>query len=314
MSGAVKGILRNGWEVSGEPGAIQSAGKDYEINLGQWSCGKCTDTLASDGTSIDGELTLDKKSYVKELKKLQVELSHMQDWVKDTGYRAIIVFEGRDAAGKGGVIKAMTQRVSPRVFRVVALPAPSDREKTQIYGQRFIQHFPSAGEIVIFDRSWYNRAGVEVVMGFCTPEQRDRFLKTTPAFERNLVDNGIKLVKYWMEVSPKEQKKRFESRIEESMKNWKLSPMDLESRRRWYPYSRARDLMFDATDTEDCPWTVVNNTDKHKGRLNCISHLLEQIPYEVDKPESLEMPPRDTEQAYDDQAPMKERTYVPDRY
>jgi len=257
---------------------------------------------------------MDKKTYEHELKKLQVKLSHMHDWVKDTGYRAIVVFEGRDAAGKGGVIKAITQRVSPRVFRVVALPAPSDREKTQIYGQRYIQNFPCAGEIVIFDRSWYNRAGVEVVMGFCTPEQRDRFLQTTPAFERNLVDNGIKLLKYWLEVSPKEQKKRFEDRIEESMKNWKLSPMDLESRRRWYQYSKARDLMFNATDTEDCPWTVVNNTDKRKGRLNCISHLLGQIPYEVDKPESLEMPSRDTEKAYDDQAPMKNRTYVPDRY
>jgi polyphosphate kinase 2 len=257
---------------------------------------------------------MDKKTYANELKKLQVELSHMQDWVKDTGYRAIIVFEGRDAAGKGGVIKAITQRVSPRVFRVVALPAPSDREKTQIYAQRYIQQFPSAGEIVIFDRSWYNRAGVEVVMGFCTTEQRDRFLETCPAFERNLVENDIKLLKYWLEVSPKEQKKRFEDRIEESVKNWKLSPMDLESRSRWYQYSRARDLMFDATDTEECPWSVVNNTDKRKGRLNCIAHLLNQIPYAVDEPVSLALPLRDKEQAYDDQAPMKERTYVPDRY
>ena len=257
---------------------------------------------------------MDKKTYEHELKKLQVNLSHMQDWVKDTGYRAIVVFEGRDAAGKGGVIKAITQRVSPRVFRVVALPAPSDREKTQIYGQRYIQQFPCAGEIVIFDRSWYNRAGVELVMGFCTPEQHARFLKTTPAFERNLVDNGIKLLKYWLEVSPKEQKKRFEDRIDEAIKNWKLSPMDLESRRRWYQYSRARDLMFDATDTEECPWNVVDNTDKRVGRLNCIAHLLDQIPYEIDEPESLTLPPRDKEQAYDDRAPMKERTYVPERY
>jgi polyphosphate kinase 2 len=258
--------------------------------------------------------TVNKNTYVKELKKLQVELSHMQDWVKDTGYRAIVVFEGRDAAGKGGVIKAITQRVSPRVFRVVALPAPSDREKTQIYAQRYIRQFPSAGEIVIFDRSWYNRAGVEIVMGFCTPEQRDRFLETCPAFERNLVENDVKLLKYWLEVSPGEQKKRFESRIEESVKNWKLSPMDLESRRRWFQYSRARDLMFDATDTRDCPWTVVDNTDKRRGRLNCIAHLLDQIPYQIDEPESVKLPSRDKEQAYDDRAPMKKRSYVPERY
>lgn len=253
-----------------------------------------------------------KSNYEKKLRELQLELTHVQEWVVQTGYRAIVVFEGRDAAGKGGVIKAITQRVSPRVFRVVALPAPSDREKTQIYGQRYIQHFPAAGEIVIFDRSWYNRAGVEIVMGFCTPEQRDRFLRTTPGFEKNLKDDGVKLFKYWLEVSHQEQKKRFEDRIKDPAKNWKLSPMDLESRLRWYDYSRARDAMMDATDTEESPWHIVNNTDKRKGRLNCIAHLLSQIPYEPAEPQQIELPRRPKDGRYDDSAPMKQRKYVPD--
>ena len=257
---------------------------------------------------------MNKKTYAEELYRLQIELTYLQDWVKKTGYRAIVVFEGRDAAGKGGVIKAITARVSPRVFHVVALPKPSDRERTQFYLQRYIRHFPAAGEIVIFDRSWYNRAGVETVMGFCTSEQTDRFLKTTPPFEHHLVGNGIQLIKYWLEVSPEEQGKRFADRIDRPEKNWKLSPIDFASRSKWYDYSRARDRMLDATDTEIAPWHIVNNTNKRKGRLNCIAHLLDQIPYEKEPPEPMSLPPRSTEGAYDDKATMKNRKYVPERF
>ena len=255
-----------------------------------------------------------KKEYEKQLKKLQLELTHMQEWVVRTGYKAIIVFEGRDAAGKGGVIKAITAKVSPRVFRVVALPAPSDREKTQIYSQRYITQFPAAGEIVVFDRSWYNRAGVEVVMGFCTPEQRDQFLLTCPGFEEELIDEGVDLLKYWLEVSAQEQEKRFEDRINDPSKNWKLSPMDFESRSRWYDYSLARDKMFEATDTDKAPWHIVNNTDKRRGRLNCIKHLLDQIPYETVDAEPISLPDRSTKSEYDDSAPMKTRRYVPEHF
>ena len=252
-----------------------------------------------------------KKRYEKELRRLQLELTRLQEWVVDTRYKAIVVFEGRDAAGKGGVIKAITERVSPRVFRVVALPAPSDREKTQIYSQRYISQFPAGGEIVIFDRSWYNRAGVETVMGFCTPAERDNFLATTPDFERELISEGVDLFKYWLEVSNEEQEKRFQDRINDPSKNWKLSPMDLESRRRWYDYSLARDAMMDATDTEDAPWHIVNNTEKRLGRLNCISHLLSQVPYQSKAQKSVELPERSTKNAYDDEATMKDRRYVP---
>jgi polyphosphate kinase 2 len=257
---------------------------------------------------------LKKIEYEKKLRTLQVELTQMQAWVTQTGYRAIVIFEGRDAAGKGGVIKAISQRVSPRVFRVVALPAPSDREKSQLYIQRYMQHFPAAGEIVIFDRSWYNRAGVEVVMGFCSPQQRDEFLQACPLFEREFISGNMKLIKYWLEVSPKEQRKRFEDRVTETAKNWKLSGMDLESRRRWYDYSRARDAMLDATDTTESPWHIVNNTDKRRGRLNCISHFLSQIPYEIIESEAVELPERSKKSEYDDHAPMKKRRYVPDSY
>jgi len=238
----------------------------------------------------------------------------MQAWVTQTGYRAIVIFEGRDAAGKGGVIKALSQRVSPRVFRVVALPAPSDREKSQLYIQRYIRHFPAAGEIIIFDRSWYNRAGVEVVMGFCQPEERDGFLKVVPRFERELLSDGINLIKYWLEVSPEEQRKRFEARVSDPAKNWKLSGMDLESRRRWYDYSLARDAMLAATDTEEVPWHIVNNTKKREGRLNCISHLLSMIPYETFETEAVRLPARSKEFEYDDRAPMTGRKYIPNRF
>src|SRR5437667_3398153 len=227
----------------------------------------------------NGESKLKRKKYEKELRRLQAELCRLQEWVKHKGLRIIIVFEGRDGAGKGGTIRAITERVSPRVFRLVALPAPSDREKSQMYVQRYMQHFPAAGEIVIFDRSWYNRAGVEYVMGFCTDEQHRRFLKLCPEIEKYMVDAGIILIKYWMEVGKKEQQRRFEARIKDPLRQWKLSPMDLESFRRWYEYSSARDKMLEATDTKHAPWHIVRSDDKKKARLNCISHLLSMIPY-----------------------------------
>jgi len=213
------------------------------------------------------------------LRKLQAELCKLQEWVKHKNLRVIIVFEGRDGAGKGGTIRAITERVSPRVFRVVALPAPSDREKTQMYMQRYMPHFPAAGEIVIFDRSWYNRAGVERVMGFCTDEQAKRFLDQTPEVERAIVDSGVILVKYWLEVSEEEQTKRLQSRVDDPRKVWKLSDMDLKSYSRWYDYARARDEMFATTNTAWAPWNTVNTDDKRRGRLNLITHLLSQIPY-----------------------------------
>ena len=234
--------------------------------------------------------------------------------MKYKGLRVIIVFEGRDAAGKGGTIKALTERVSPRVFRLVALPAPSDREKGQLFFQRYMQHFPTKGEVVIFDRSWYNRAGVEVVMGFCTPEQRDAFLKNTPQVEQYMAAAGIQLIKVWLEVSDKEQGRRFEARIKDPMRQWKLSPMDLPSRSKWFEYSRARDKMLDATDTEHAPWYVLNSDDKARARLNCIAHILKQIPYKKVPREKVKLPKRSMKGAYDDQATMKGRKFVPEKY
>jgi polyphosphate kinase len=226
----------------------------------------------------------------------------------------VVVFEGRDAAGKGGTIKAITERVSPRVFRLVALPAPSSREKTQLYSQRYLTHFPAAGECVIFDRSWYNRAGVEYVLGFCTREQHRKFLEVCPLFEKQIVDSGIRLLKYWLEVSPAEQKKRFRARIEDPLRQWKLSPTDLESRRRWYDYSLARDMMLEATDTKTAPWHVVNSDDKKRARLNLIAHLLDQIPYKKVKRPKVEEVGRSRKRAYDDEAPMRKRRWIPDAY
>jgi polyphosphate kinase 2 len=238
----------------------------------------------------------------------------LQDWVKDRGLRVVVVFEGRDTAGKSGTIKAITQRVSPRVFRVVALPAPSDREKSQLYVQRFVEHFPAAGEVVIFDRSWYNRAGVEYVMGFCSKAEHDRFLRVCPEFEMYIVDDGILLVKFWLEVSEEEQKRRFEARIEDPMRQWKLSKTDLCSRSRWFEYSRARDLMFEATDTEFAPWYVVPSDDKRRARLNCISHLLGLIPYKQLPRKKVKLPERSMKDAYDDQAALEGRRFVAARY
>ena len=257
---------------------------------------------------------MNRKDYEKAMRSLQVELCALQDWVKEEGLRVVVVFEGRDAAGKGGTIKAITERVSPRVFRVVALPAPSDRERSQLYMQRFVQHLPSAGEIVIFDRSWYNRAGVEYVMGFCTKAQHRRFLVVCPEFERYLVDDGILLVKYWLEVSDVEQKRRFEARIADPLRQWKLSPTDLCSRSRWFEYSRARDLMLEATDTKFAPWHIVRSDDKRRARLNCISHLLGLIPYKQVRRKKVKIPKRSTKGGYDDQATLKGRRFVPESY
>ena len=255
-----------------------------------------------------------RKEYEKELRKLQVELCHLQDWVKDKGARIIIVFEGRDAAGKGGTIKAITERVSPRVFRVVALPAPSDREKTQMFMQRYVEQFPAAGEIVIFDRSWYNRAGVEYVMGFCTEEQHRRFLELCPEIEKYIVDGGIQLIKIWLEVGKDEQERRFAARIDDPLRQWKLSPMDIESYRRWYDYSRARDMMLKATDSEHAPWHIVRSDDKRRGRLNCISHILELIPFKKVARAKVKLPKRSDKGKYDDQSTLKGRKFVPSTY
>ncbi|WP_338031480.1 polyphosphate kinase 2 [Diaminobutyricibacter tongyongensis] len=235
---------------------------------------------------------LGRKQYEAEMAVLQGELVALQEWVKATGTKICIVFEGRDTAGKGGTIKRIVERVSPRVFRVVALPTPTDREKSQMYVQRYLPHFPAAGEVVIFDRSWYNRAGVERVLGFCTPEQSDAFLRMVPAFEKAMVDAGIILLKYWLEVSEEEQTRRLESRINDPRKTWKLSPIDLKSYSRWYDYSRARDAMFEATDTAWAPWFVADNENKKRGRLNIISHLLSQVPYEAPRQHDVELPKR----------------------
>jgi polyphosphate kinase 2 len=252
---------------------------------------------------------LKNKKYMKELRKLQADLCRLQDWVKHKGLRVMILFEGRDGAGKGGTIRAITERVSPRVFRLVALPAPSDREKSQMYMQRYMAHFPAAGEVVIFDRSWYNRAGVEHVMGFCTKEQHSLFLERCPEIEKYIVDGGIILIKFWLEVSDEEQKRRFEARITDPLRQWKLSPMDLPSRTKWFEYSRARDMMLKATDTKHAPWYIVRSDDKKSARLNCIA------PFEPDSckkvpREKIELPERSMKDALRrDQASLRGRKF-----
>jgi polyphosphate kinase 2 len=255
-----------------------------------------------------------RKAYEKALRKLQVELCYVQEWVKAKGLRVAIVFEGRDAAGKGGTIKALTERVSPRVFRVVALPAPSDREKTQMYMQRYIRHFPAAGEVMIFDRSWYNRAGVERVMKFVDKPRYKRFLELCPSFEYNMVESGIILIKVWLDVSKKEQGKRFAARIDDPLRQWKLSPMDVESFTRWDEYSKARDAMFKATDTDTAPWHIVRSDDKRKARLNIIAHILDRIPHKKIKRPKVKLPRRPERSRYDDQAGLKNRHFVAARY
>jgi len=268
----------------------------------------------TEGALDQGREKLSGKDYLKQLRKLQTELCILQDWVKATGQRIIIVLEGRDAAGKGGLIKALTERVSPRVFKVVALPAPSDREKSQLYVQRYLQWFPAAGEVIIFDRSWYNRAGVERVMGFCTPEEHKRFLKLAPPFEQLAVENGVAIFKYWLEVGNEEQARRFEARIEDPLRQWKLSPMDLPARERWYDYSRARDQMLDATDTDVSPWRIVRSDEKKRARLNCIADILSRIPYKKVPREKVKLPDRSDKHAYDDEASMKDRRWIAEQY
>jgi polyphosphate kinase len=282
----------------------EKSGADYQTNAPQ--------SAADDNDG--GRPKLKRKEYEKELRKLQTELCSLQDWVKATGERIIVIFEGRDAAGKGGTIRAMTERVSPRIFRLVALPAPSDREKSQMYVQRYMAHFPSAGEIVIYDRSWYNRAGVEHVMGFCTKKQYKEFLEICPKFEKHVVDSGIRLIKYWLEVGNKEQKRRFEARIDDRLRQWKLSPIDLPSRERWYDYSRARDTMLEATDTDFAPWYIVRSDDKKRARLNVLSHFLSLNPYEAPKRDKIKLPTRDNKNAYDDEATIKDRRWIDERY
>jgi polyphosphate kinase len=263
-------------------------------------------------TSKPGKRKLKGKKYERELRKLQTELVEMQEWVRESGAKLVILFEGRDAAGKGGVIHRIMERVSPRIFRHVALPAPTDREKSQLYAQRYVQHLPAAGEVVLFDRSWYNRALVEHVMDFCTDKQYAAFLRMCPGFEALLQNNGIVLVKYWFEISQEEQHRRFLKRIQDPMRRWKLSPMDLESHRRWYDYSRARDAMFAATDTVQSPWHVVQTDDKARARLNCISHLLSIVPWKKVRREKVKLPKRQKPKGY---TPLKwNYRWIPEKY
>jgi len=256
---------------------------------------------------------LSNKAYLAELRRLQIELVKLQEWIRHTGLKIVVIFEGRDAAGKGGAIKRITEGMSPRVARVVALPAPTEREKTQWYFQRYVAHLPAAGEMVLMDRSWYNRAGVERVMGFCTEAEYREFMRSVPEFERMLVRSGIILIKYWFSVSDEEQERRFRQRIEDPTRRWKLSPMDLESRTLWVEYSRAKDENFRYTDTKQAPWYVVNSDDKKRARLNVIRHLLNLIPYEEVAPETIELPPRQPDDGYI-RPPLNEQTFVPELY
>lgn len=256
---------------------------------------------------------LSSRSYEKELFKLQLELVKLQEWIKDKGLKAVVIFEGRDAAGKGGVIKRITQHLNPRICRIVALPAPTERETTQWYFQRYVTHLPAAGEMVLFDRSWYNRANVEHVMGFCSEEEYQEFMRSCPEFERMLVRSGIILIKYWFSVSDEEQERRFQSRLEEPHKRWKLSPMDLQSRARWVEYSKAKDDMFAHTDIKQAPWYVVKSDNKKLARLNCIRHLLSIIPYKDLTPERITLPKRQSGEGYI-RPPMSDQTFVPDYY
>jgi polyphosphate kinase 2 len=256
---------------------------------------------------------LGKKVYEKELARLELELIKLQEWIKHAGLRVVVIFEGRDAAGKGGTIKRITQSLNPRICRVVALAAPTERERTQWYFQRYVMHLPAGGEMVLMDRSWYNRAGVERVMGFCTEDEYQEFLRACPEFERMLIRSGIILIKYWFSVSDAEQERRFQRRLQDPTRRWKLSPMDLKSRELWIEYSRAKDDMFHYTDTKQAPWYVVQADDKRRARLNCISHLLEQIPYQDLTPEPIRLPPRRDDSGYV-RPPMSDQTFVPDRY
>jgi polyphosphate kinase 2 len=273
---------------------------------------RVTKRFGSDEYNTKGRLK--SKIYEQELLRLQIELVKLQEWIKERGLRVVVIFEGRDAAGKGGVIKRITASTNPRIVRVVALGTPSDRERTQWYFQRYVEQLPASGEMVLFDRSWYNRAGVERVMGFATDEQVEEFMRSCPEFERMLMRSGIILIKYWFSVSDEEQERRFQARIDDPTRRWKLSPMDIESRERWQEYSRAKDEMFAHTDTKQSPWWVVNADDKRHARLNCISHLLSQIPYEDLTPEPFELPPRPPPRKGYVRPPLEEQTFVPAIY
>src|SRR5438552_2361714 len=258
-------------------------------------------------------IEVDKKGYEKELARLQVELVQLEEWIRYKGLRVVVVFEGRDTAGKGGVIKRITALLNPRYVKVVALATPTEKERTQWYFQRYVEHLPSAGEIVLFDRSWYNRAGVERVMGFCTDDEYQEFMRSCPDFERTLVRSGIQLIKYWFSVSDDEQERRFQARVDDPMRRWKLSPMDLKAREKWVEFSRAKDEMFAHTDIKQAPWYVVNADDKRRARLNCISHLLSTIPYEDLTPKPIKLPPRGPDQGYV-RPPLSDQTFVPEVY
>lgn len=286
-----------------------SIDEEFELELDE----RIDDGLDNEPETSQSGKRLTRRVYLRELFRLQTELIKLQDWIVHSGHKLVIVFEGRDAAGKGGIIKRITQRLNPRVCRVAALPAPNDRERTQWYFQRYVAHMPAAGEIVLFDRSWYNRAGVERVMGFCTDVQYEEFFRSTPEFERMLVRSGIQLIKYWFSISDEEQEARFLRRIHDPLKQWKLSPMDLESRRRWEDYTRAKEIMFDRTHIPEAPWWVVQADDKRKTRLNCIDHLLRQIPYqEVPRP-TIELPPRERSDDYT-RKPVPNEIFVPEVY
>jgi polyphosphate kinase len=272
---------------------------------------RSTNGATSDGAEVTDKL--DRRHFEKELQRLQAELVLLQEYIKYAGLKVVVVFEGRDAAGKGGVIKRIAERTSPRHVRVVALATPTEREKTQWYFQRYVAHLPAAGEMVLFDRSWYNRAGVERVMGFCTDEEYAEFMRSCPEFERMLVRSGIILIKYWFSVSDEEQERRFQARIHDPMRHWKLSPMDLKSREKWVEYSRAKDEMFNHTDIKQAPWYVVRADDKRRARLNCISHLLSMIEYEDVTPPPLELPPRQQDKGYV-RPPITDQTFVPEVY
>ena len=289
---------------------IDSYDEELEMELEDRTVDQLTGNEDSSETAREKE---DRRIYFRELFRLQGELVKLQDWVVSTGHKVVILFEGRDAAGKGGVIKRITQRLNPRVCRVAALPAPNDRERTQWYFQRYVSHLPAAGEIVLFDRSWYNRAGVERVMGFCTDEQYEEFFRTVPEFEKMLVSSGIQLIKYWFSISDEEQHSRFLGRINDPLKQWKLSPMDLESRRRWENYTRAKEIMLERTHIPQAPWWVVQAIDKKKARLNCISHLLGQMPYEATEHVPIVLPPREHHDDYKRQ-PIPQEIMVPEIY
>lgn len=286
--------------------------KDKQPAEGNSTLNSPNTTPAKNGNNAKPKKLSDKE-YGQELRRLQIELVKLQEWIKFKGLKVIIIFEGRDAAGKGGIIKRITESLNPRICRVVALPVPTEREKTQWYFQRYVAHLPAAGEMVLFDRSWYNRAGVERVMEFCTEEEYNEFLRSCPEFERMLVRSGIVLIKYWFSVSDEEQEKRFQARIDDPTKRWKLSPMDLQSRTRWVEYSRAKDEMFKFTDIKQAPWYVVNSDNKKRARLNCISHLLSLIPYQDLTPELIALPPRQERGGYV-RPPMSDQTFVPEVY